>query len=53
METKSDPFTVGNVKVRRVKHGIYVREAEWQQYLGFNKVRPVPFVLSLYFPDNL
>lgn len=53
METKSDLFTVEDVKVRRVKHGIYVREDEWQQYLDFNKVRPALFVSSLRFPDDL
>ena len=46
-------FIVGDVKVRRVTHGIYVREDEWQQYLDFNKVRSELFVLSLHLLDDL
>ena len=48
METKSELLTIGGVKVRLVKPGIYVREEEWQRYLEFNEVRPVPFARSLH-----
>ena len=44
METKSKLLVVDGVEVRQVKHGIYVREDEWQQYLEFNKVCPVSFL---------
>ena len=43
METKSELLVIDGVEVRKVKHGIYVREDEWQQYLEFNKVRPALF----------
>ena len=41
METETEILTLGGVEVRRVRHGIYVREDEWQAYLDFNEVRPV------------
>lgn len=40
METETEILTLGGVEVRRVRHGIYVREDKWQAYLEFNEVRP-------------
>ena len=47
METKSELFVVSGIKVRQVKHNIYVRENGWKQYLEFNKVRSASFAPSL------
>jgi len=50
METNADITVVEGVEVRRVKHGVYVREDEWQGYLEFNEVRPVFYLSPIMFP---